>query len=710
MNQHKTTEIMEKYPGLRPDMAACLAITRQIGGDPGLVLHGGGNTSVKLLLTDIFGKEQEAIFVKASGRDMAGIAPEGFTGLWLEPLRRLRHLEQLSDAEMMNQLTLNRLDAAAPAPSVEALLHAFLPDRFIVHTHADAILALTNRENGRDLIGRVLGKDVIVLDYEMSGLPLAKKAARARERLTAADTIVVLQHGIFTLGETAEAVYERMLEQVDRADQWLRENQPEPAAASSGAESGPVDLSGLARVTQTIRGICGNPGHAERAGDPRRSSFLVESRSSSELVAASLAPEAPAWCDSGALTPDHVIRTKNQYVYIDRVPADDSALADLIREKVARYRDSYQQYFSDRAKLRDDLRDDLREDSEAASARDSCPRVFLIAGLGLAALGTTPAEARIAADIAEHTIRVKRLVGRDNYRPISEDHVFDMEYWPLQRQKIKRPSERPLAGKIALVTGAAGAIGYGIAERLLAAGAAVIVSDIDQSGLEKVRALLADRHGAERVARVVFDVTDCDQTIQALEQAGLAFGGLDILVPNAGTAYVATIEDIDPEKFQKVLSVNLMGCFNAIKAAVPVFRRQAGGGDIIVISSKNVFDPGAAFGAYSASKAGAHQIARIAALELAELGVRVNMVNPDAVFGDEAVPSKLWETIGPDRMKARGLDPEGLKEYYRQRNLLKVSVYAEHVGNAVVFFASGLTPTTGATLPVDGGVAAAFPR
>ncbi|MFP4040569.1 MAG: bifunctional aldolase/short-chain dehydrogenase [Desulfosudaceae bacterium] len=707
MDQHKKiSEIMEEYPGLAPGMAACLAITRQIGRDPGLVLHGGGNTSVKLMATDIFGNEQEAIFVKASGRDMAGIAPEGFTGLWLEPLRRLRNLEQLSDAQMMNQLTLNRLDAAASAPSVEALLHAFLPDRFIVHTHADAILALTNRDNGRDLIGRVLGKDVIVLDYEMSGLPLAKKAARARERLAAADTIVVLQHGIFTLGETAEAVYERMLEQVDRADQWLRENQPDQAAASSGAESGPVDLSGLARVTQTIRGICGNPGHAELSGNPRRPSFLIETRSSPGLVAASLAPEAPAWCDSGVLTPDHVIRTKNQYVYIDRVPADDSALADLIREKVARYQERYQQYFSARAGLRDDLRDD----PEAASPRDLSPRVFLIAGLGLAALGTTPAEARVAADIAERTIRVKRLVGRDKYRPISEDHVFDMEYWPLQRQKIRRPSERPLAGKIALVTGAAGAIGCGIAERLLAAGAAVVVSDIDQSGLEKVRALLADRYGAERVARVVFDVTDCDQTIHALEQAGLFFGGLDILVPNAGTAYVATIEDIDPEKFQKVLSVNLMGCFNAIKAAVPVFRRQAGGGDIIVISSKNVFDPGAAFGAYSASKAGAHQIARIAALELAELGVRVNMVNPDAVFGDEAVPSKLWETIGPDRMKARGLDPEGLKEYYRQRNLLKVSVYAEHVGNAVVFFASGLTPTTGATLPVDGGVAAAFPR
>jgi len=246
---------------------------------------------------------------------------------------------------------------------------------------------------------------------------------------------------------------------------------------------------------------------------------------------------------------------------------------------------------------------------------------------------------------------------------------------------------------------------------LLAEGAVVAISDIDETSLRKVRAALVKKYGEGQVESLLFDVTDYGAVEKAFQDISRRLGGIDVLVPNAGVAHVAKVEDLDPMKFDRVIAVNLKGTFNAIKAAIPIFRRQGTGGSIVVVSSKNVFDPGAAFGAYSASKAGAHQIAKIAALELAEIGVRVNLVNPDAVFGDEEVPSKLWELIGPDRMKSRGLDPKGLKEYYRQRNLLKVSVTAEHVGKAVVFFATeASSATTGATLPVDGGIPAAFPR
>ena len=209
---------------------------------------------------------------------------------------------------------------------------------------------------------------------------------------------------------------------------------------------------------------------------------------------------------------------------------------------------------------------------------------------------------------------------------------------------------------------------------------------------------------------MVFDVTDYPSVEKAFYEISGRVGGIDLLVPNAGIAHVARIEDLDPKKLRQVIDVNLMGTFHLLKASVPIFKRQGTGGNVVIISSKNVFDPGAAFGAYSASKAGAHQIGKIAALELAELGVRVNMINPDAIFGDEEVSSKLWDLVGEDRMKSRGLDAEGLKEYYRQRNLLKTRVLAEHVGNVVVFFASNQTPTTGATFPVDGGIPAAFPR
>jgi NAD(P)-dependent dehydrogenase (short-subunit alcohol dehydrogenase family) len=285
-----------------------------------------------------------------------------------------------------------------------------------------------------------------------------------------------------------------------------------------------------------------------------------------------------------------------------------------------------------------------------------------------------------------------------------------MEYWGLQQKKLAKPAPPPLQGQVAVVSGGAGAIGLGISDRLLAAGALVVICDIEESRLKKVHSILARKYGESLLEEVVFDVTDYSSVEKAFQEISRRVGGIDLVVPNAGIAHVAKIEDLDPKKFRQVIDVNLMGTFNMVKASVPIFRRQGTGGNVVVISSKNVFDPGAAFGAYSASKAGAHQIGKIAALELAELGVRVNMVNPDAIFGDEEVSSKLWDLVGEDRMKSRGLDYEGLKEYYRQRNLLKARVLAEHVGNVVVFFASNQTPTTGATLPVDGGIPAAFPR
>jgi NAD(P)-dependent dehydrogenase (short-subunit alcohol dehydrogenase family) len=238
----------------------------------------------------------------------------------------------------------------------------------------------------------------------------------------------------------------------------------------------------------------------------------------------------------------------------------------------------------------------------------------------------------------------------------------------------------------------------------------VVLSDADAPRLQKAYSILAERHDERQVETIVFDVTNYASTESAATEISRRVGGIDILVPNAGAAHVARIEDMEPDKLDHLIAVNLKGTFHVIKAAIPIFRRQGTGGNIVVISSKNVFDPGAAFGAYSASKAGAHQISKIAALELAELRVRVNMINPDAVFGDEEISSKMWDLIGSERMKSRGLDPEGLREYYRQRNLLKIPVRAEHVGNIVVFLASDQIPTTGATIPIDGGIPAAFPR
>lgn len=671
------------------ELALRVYTSRLIGKNRDLVLHGGGNTSVKCRIKNIVDEEIDVLFVKGSGWDLATIEPEGFTGLMLDPIRKLRRLDFLSDEEMENQLAINRIESRSPNPSVEALLHAFLPHKYIDHTHADGILILTNQKQGKAYVEEALGRRATVIPYVMSGFPLAKAVAEAYEDAPGADAVVVMHHGIFTFAEEAKTAYDNMIRMVSRAEKFIAEKIRTSSIGLQDAGSDTEDgsESDLVRVAPVLRGAVSRP-----APDGRLRRFYIEARTSPDLVKASLSPEAKEICRSGVLTPDHAIRTKHQMVLIDHVPERDDDLKDLIISAVEAFKTDFKRYCQNRMDL------------------DPYPILFLVSGVGMIALGETRKAARVSADIGEHTIRAKSLASAlGDYEPIAESHVFDMECWNLQQKKLGK-AMKPLQGQVAFITGAAGAIGFGIAKQVLAAGAVVVISDIEGSRLNRVQNILSEAFGEDRVEAMVMDVTDLDSVESAVKEICRRLGGIDIVIPNAGIAHVAKLEDLQPEKFDRVISVNLKGTYTVIKGAIPIFKRQGTGGNIVVISSKNVFDPGAAFGAYSASKAGAHQISKIAALELAEIGVRVNMVNPDAVFGDDAIGSKLWEEVGPDRMKSRGLDAQGLKDYYRQRSLLKVPVLGEHVGNAVVFFASELTPTTGASLPVDAGNPAAFPR
>ena len=684
------------YADCARELALRTYTSRLIGADQDLVLHGGGNTSVKVREHSIVGEERDIIYVKGSGADLATISVTGFVGLDLAPLRALRGLERLSDEELENQLRIHKIRAMAPDPSVEALLHAFLPHRYVDHTHADDILVLTHQREGRDLIREALGRRVAVLPYTMSGLFLAKEVAAAHEKDPEIEAIVIMSHGIFTFGDSAEASYRRMIDCVSRAEAFIQARIGSSPGPSPEMRFGNAERHAGARVVQVLRGACGL-----KNSDKAPARMIAELRRTPELVAASLSNDAPKLCSAGVLTPDHAIHVKDKMMCLEAIPAGDDELMALVGRRLQAYVSDYHQAFDSHAQSK----------GMDPQALDPYPRLCLVAGLGLVALGFTRGRARIAADIGEHTVRaILRARALGDYIPLSATHVFDMEYWPLQQKKLGHESALPLKGQTALVTGGGGAIGWGVADRLLAAGAVVVIADIDEERLKKVHGVLRGRYGEDRIETAVFDVTKYAEVERAFDEISCKLGGIDILVPNAGIAYVAKIEDLPPEKLEQVIAVNLGGTYTVIKASVPVFRRQGTGGNIVLISSKNVFDPGAAFGAYSASKAGAHQLSRIAALELAELRVRVNMINPDAVFGDDTISSKLWDLVGPERMKSRGLDQEGLKEYYRQRNLLKAKVLAEHVGNAVVFFASELTPTTGASLPVDGGIAAAFPR
>lgn len=694
-NRYKPTEAQEfidRYPDFPQEMGLRVYTSRLIGQEEDLVLHGGGNTSAKATMTNILGEEERVIFVKGSGWDLGDMEPAGLPALKLEPLVKLRALDVLTDEEMVNQFRTNLVDASSPNPSIETLVHAFLPHTFIDHTHADAIVTLTNQANAEELLTEALGNKVAILPFIMPGFPLAKAVIDLYEAQPDMECLILRNHGIFTFADDAQTSYERMISYVTKAETFIAAQiQQNPLPTCITEECPATDI-----ILPLLRGALS---FTEASGFQR--CFHLHVRTNKEILCAVNRPESHELFGGGVLTPDHVIRTKNYPLFLDFSALENpDDMAAHIQEAVSSYAATYSAYFTTQIAAKKVERTQL----------DPLPRVILIKGLGIVTVGKTIQDAKICADITEHTLKAKTASASvGSYQELDPSSIFDMEYWRLEQVKLGKSKPQVLEGKIALVTGGGGAIAVGICRKLLEAGARVFLSDIDEKRLQIVHSNLATQFGA-MVRPLTMDVTDTASVRQGYDKIILEAGGLDILVPNAGIAHVATLEDLDSATFQKVLNVNLGGVFEVIKAAIPIFRRQGSGGNIIVNSSKNVFAPGASFGAYSASKAGAHQIGKIAALELAELGVRVNMINADAIFDDGQVSSGLWDVVGPDRMKSRNLDPQGLKEYYRQRNLLKTEVLADHVGNGVVFFASNQTPTTGATLPIDGGIMAAFPR
>jgi rhamnose utilization protein RhaD (predicted bifunctional aldolase and dehydrogenase)/NAD(P)-dependent dehydrogenase (short-subunit alcohol dehydrogenase family) len=693
---------------LAPRWGEALALrvytSRLIGRDADLVMHGGGNTSVKGTVTTLLGDRIEALFVKGSGWDLDSIEPPGFPALDLAYLRRLRGLDRLDDVEMVNQLRTHLFEAGAPTPSVETLLHAFLPHRFIDHTHADIALVLTNQPPGvaEQMVREALGPRWALVPYVMPGLHLAKATADAFDVAPDCEGIVMLNHGLVSFADDARTAYERMIIAVDRAERFVRARLSGRAPASAPRALGLSAGAAAAALAPALRGALARrvAGDGDAARPPRAS--IVAYRATDEILGLLERPDAAALAATNPLTPDHVIRTKGPALFLEEpLPwGDTPALGARLADEVAAYRARYQQYF-----------DAGRARAGGAVARlDPSPRVLLAPGVGLFTTGPTRAEADVAADIAEHTLRAKAAaadLGR--YAALSDADLFAMEYWSLEQAKLGKGSPPPLGGQVALVTGGAGAIGFGVCRALAAAGAHVVVADVDPAGVARaVREI--DPKGRRLAHGLVLDVTREADVDAALDEICRVYGGLDVLVLNAGVAHVARIEELAADELRRVMDINFMGYFLVLRAAARLFRRQGTGGNVVVNSSKNVFAPGAEFGAYSASKAAGHQLGKVAALELAPLGVRVNMLNVDAVFGDAARPSGLWQHVGPERARARGLEPAALPDFYRQRNLLKAAVTAEHVGNAVVFFATNQTPTTGATLPIDGGIPEGFPR
>ncbi|HEX2192459.1 MAG TPA: bifunctional aldolase/short-chain dehydrogenase [Acidimicrobiales bacterium] len=626
--------------------------SRLLGRDPDLVLHGGGNTSVKSRRPTVFGELVDVLLVKGSGADLADIDEDGFAVLRLDHVARLAGLDALSDTEMAEQLTVSKLVAGGPAPSVEAILHAVLPHKFVDHTHADAVVTLTNTPVAEDLLAEVYGDEVLVVPYVMPGFQLAKVCAeRVREGIApGAVGMVLMNHGIFTWGGTAKEAYDAMIDLVARAEERVAKHRA-PAAPSSAPP--PPSRETLAELRQRVATAFGRPVVMTSHRDEEVRTFLAR-------------PDVADISQRGTVTPEHVIRTKPW---------------PLLGRDVHAFVDRYRRYFEEhRSRSPVELR-----------PLDPAPRVILDNELGMVCVGATPKDAVIVEHVYRHTMKVVLdATALGGYRPVPLPDLFDVEYWELEQAKLRRRGARPsLAGEIALVTGATNGIGQACAEALLGEGAAVVGLDVDGS-------VEAAFDGPQWLG-VVADVTDPDAVADAFDRGVERYGGLDLLVLNAGIFPPGVpLADLETDAWRRTMAVNLDANAFLLREAHPLLRRAPRGGRVVVIGSKNAPAPGPGVAAYSASKAALTQLARVAALEWGGDGIRVNVIHPNAVFDTGA-----WsQEILTERAARYGLTVEE----YRTRNVLGVEVTAADVARlCVAMCGPAFAKTTGAQVPVDGG-------
>ncbi|MEM9481651.1 MAG: bifunctional aldolase/short-chain dehydrogenase, partial [Verrucomicrobiota bacterium] len=573
--------------------------SRLLGAEPDLVLHGGGNTSVKITEPDFFGESTEVIYVKGSGWDLATIEKEGFAPVRMDVLLKLGDLETLGDAEMVKQQRAGMLDPAAPNPSIEAILHAIIPFKFVDHTHADAVVALTNTPDGEKRARELYGDRVLYVPYVMPGFVLAKAVQAAAEGCdwSKLEGMVLMNHGIFSWADDAQTSYDRMVSLVSEAEEALaKENAPAAVATGKLAELSDEDYLKLAEIRKAV---------SEKAG----TAMVVQWNQSEEAVGFASREDAASISRRGPLTPDHVIRTKRVAAIFDERPAT---------ETTEEFERDYDGYFSENR-------------TEGLEQLDAAPRWAVWKDRGILTFGKSLKDSRIVGDLCEHTARaIQWAEALGGWSPLPAKEIFDIEYWELEQAKLKKGgSAKPLQGKVAVITGGAAGIGLACAESLYQAGACVAVMDLNPESEETFAA--DDRLGIQ------LDLTNDEAVKAAIQRVVAQFGGIDILVSNAGIFTAgAYLEDMEAKNWEKSLAVNLTSHQRLLQFIIP-FLKQGVDASAMLIGSRNVAAPGAGAAAYSCPKAAQTQLTRVAALELAPHGVRVNIIHPDAVFD-----TKLW--------------------------------------------------------------------
>jgi rhamnose utilization protein RhaD (predicted bifunctional aldolase and dehydrogenase)/NAD(P)-dependent dehydrogenase (short-subunit alcohol dehydrogenase family) len=664
--------------GLGRDLALRIYTTRLLGSDPRLVLHGGGNTSLKTRARDCFGEDVDVLHVKASGANMAAIDAEGLPAVRLGALQRLRGLETIADHELIAIERANLLNPAAPNLSVEVMLHAFLPETFIDHTHATAVLSIIDQPDGEKRCADVFGRRLAFVPYLMPGFGLAKKAIEILEQAKPSDGLILGRHGIVTFGASARESYERMIEMVSLAEDFLARNGKRVAVAEARSESAPVDV-----VAPIVRGACSlKDGRNEGAW--RR--LIAEFRTSDEMRALLDSSDLDRVSAAGVATPDHTIRTKNWPLVLPHPEIGKlDEFADMARQAANAFVARYHEYFKRHNVRRGGGRLEL----------DPLPRVVLLRGLGLFGLGRTKADAVIAADIAEEWVAVvsgAERIGR--FESISEADMFDVEYWPLEQAKLATRMEPPLAGQIAAITGAGGAIGAATARVFADAGAAVALLDVDPAAAHEQ----AKKIGAFALP-VACDVTNTISVRAAFDRVAAHFGGVDIVVSNAGAAWQGRIGEVDENILRKSFELNFFGHQRVAQAAVKMMLAQRTGGCLLFNVSKQAVNPGPNFGPYGLPKAALLALMRQYALDYGADGIRANAVNADRIRSGLLTPEMIAA-----RAKARGLS----EKEYLSGNLLGREVTADDVAQAFLHQALALKTTADVTTVDGGNIAAAM--
>jgi len=678
-NDRDADAAIARYASLGRDLALRVYTTRLLGKDPRLVLHGGGNTSVKTRLADLNGDAVDVLCVKGSGWDMGSIEPAGLPAVRLAPLLKLRARKQLSDEEMVRLQRANLIDPSAPNPSVEALLHAFIPHKFIDHTHSTAVLALTDQPDGEALCREVYGARVGYVPYLMPGFGLAKAAAQIFEADPSVEGLILVKHGIFSFGADARQAYERMIALVTLAEQRLAKNR-KPAFVRARLPARPARVADVAPI---VRGACSLP---DGKTDGAWKRFVLDFRGNDAVMNFVNGTEAARYGQAGVVTPDHNIRIKNCPLVV-AAPGDGelAGFKEQVRGAVAAFGERYRDYFA-------------RNNARVGGIKtmlDPAPRVVLVPGVGLFGLGRSKKDAGVAADLAEAaiaTITDAEAVGR--FEPLPEADLFDVEYWSLEQAKLGNARELPLAGQVAVITGAAGSIGFATAKAFAAAGAEVALLDIDEAAAQaKAKAI----GGAALGIRC--DVTDAASVRDAFAAAATAFGGVDITVSNAGAAWQGRIGEVDEAVLRQSFELNFYGHQRVAQAAVRIMRAQGTGGCLLFNVSKQAVNPGPDFGPYGLPKAATLFLVRQYALDHGSEGIRANAVNADRIRS-----GLLTEEMIAARSRVRGVSEQA----YMQGNLLGREVAAEDVAQAFLAQALALKTTADVTTVDGGNIAAAL--